>query len=482
MPVGVTGEICLGGPGLARGYLNRPELDAERFIYASFDPELRLYKTGDRGVQMPDGVIYFSGRVDRQIKIRGYRVEPDEIEMVLLAHPEISGAAVKASTRQNTVRIYAWLASKTLDEKAVRHYLRNRLPDYMVPGFIKVMDALPGNSSGKTDWKALPEITHREETENYKAPTTPLETELVTLWEDLLKHSPVGIHDNFFALGGDSLSAMNFFSGLDALSGKDNTVSLSFFIHHPTIAEIAQAFLKCISDKPVAVPLSDHPTAPTVFLAASGHGDAIRFQRLADTLGKRCSLVMLQPPLNTTSDHEKARTLDLVQHYADAIEAQTDGTFIIGGFSIGGILAIETAKELTRRNRPPQRTLLLETVYPGQILNNTRLWLTFVKLVRGLHILNININGRRLGAMISDQGLTRQIEMMKTYQVRPFDGPVDLIISNGLNWLSPLLFHRWKKCFSHPVRVLRVRGWHGSMFSADNVESLSQAIEKSLHK
>ena len=482
LPLGITGEIYLGGPGLARGYRNRPELDTERFIYAPFDSELRLYKTGDRGMMMPDGVVYFSGRADRQVKIRGHRVEPDEIETVLLAHPDITNAAVKAQPDNNSQSLHAWLASQSLDETAVRDYLHSKLPDYMVPGFIKVMDALPNNSSGKVDWQALPEITCSTEPHQYQPPSTPLEIELVTLWEDLLKRSPIGIHDNFFALGGDSLSAMSFLSGLDTLSGKETTVSLSFFIHHPTVAEIAQAFSKFVGDKPVAVTLSDNPMTPTVFIAASGHGDAARFQRLADALGKQCSLVMLQPPLTTSNDPLEQRNLNLAQHYADAIEAKADREFILGGFSIGGIVALETAKELIRRNRAPQRTLLLETVYPCPILNSARIWLAFVKLVKGLNILNINVNGRRLGTMLSDQGLTSQIEAMKIYRASSFDGPVDLIISNGLNLLSPLLFRRWKSQVSKPPRIMHVKGCHGSMFSANNVADLAKAIEKSLHK
>lgn len=494
VPLGVAGEIYLGGPGLARGYRNRPELDTERFINAPFHSGLRLYKTGDRGMMMPDGLVYFSGRVDRQVKIRGHRIEPDEIETVLLAHPEITNAAVKAKAANkdkaanknkaaiNSQSLHAWLASQSLDETAVREYLHSKLPDYMVPSFIKVMDTLPANSSGKVDWKALPEITQNTETSGYQAPSTPLEMELVTLWEDLLKRSPIGIHDNFFALGGDSLSAMSFLSGLDALSGKETTVSLSFFIHHPTIAEIAQAFSKFVGDKPVAVTLSDNPMAPTVFLAASGHGDVVRFQRLADALGTQCSLVMLQPPLTTSDDPLEQRNLNLAQHYADAIEAKADREFILGGFSIGGIVALETAKELTRRNHAPQRTLLMETVYPCPILNSARVWLAFVKMVKGLNILNLNVNGRRLGAMLSDQGLISQIEALNVYRASSFDGPVDLIISNGLNWLSPVLFRRWKTQLSKPLRILRVKGWHGSMFATDNVADLAQAIEKSLHK
>lgn len=482
VPFGVTGEIYLGGQGLARGYLNRPDQDTERFIQAAFNPNIRLYKTGDRGYLTSDGVLHFSGRVDRQVKVRGHRIEPDEIETVLLAHPSISGAAIKAKAHQGSHSLYAWIASKTISEQDVRHYLHSKLPDYMVPTFILVMEALPESASGKVDWNALPQITQGGETEGYVAPMSGLEMELVEMWQEILQRSPIGIHDNFFSLGGDSLSAMTFLSGLDALSGKETTLSLSFFIHHPTIAELAEAFLKFMGDKPIILPLSDHPTKPTFFLAASGHGDVVRFQRLADALGNRCSLVMLQPPLTTSEDSLECRTQTLAKSYADAIEAKAEGDIIIGGFSIGGVMAIETARELSLRNRAPRQTILLETVYPFQLFNSAKIWSVFVKIAKSMGILSLNINGRRLDTMFSDKGLTQQIEAMKVYRATPFDGPVDLVISDGLNWLKPVLFRPWKKCLLKPLRIRRVRGWHGSMFTSDNVEDLAEAINKSLNE
>jgi len=211
LPVGVPGEIYIGGDGLARGYLNRPELTAEKFVPDPFRrrPGARLYRTGDRGRRRPDGALEFLGRLDDQVKIRGFRVEVSEIEAVLREHPDVREAVVLAREDvPGTRRLAAYLvpANGEVSGAEVRRFLETKLPDYMVPSAFVLRDALPLTPNGKVDRKALAASGARLTVEErYVQPRSPAETTLAGIWARVLGVDRVGIHDNFFELGGDSI-------------------------------------------------------------------------------------------------------------------------------------------------------------------------------------------------------------------------------------------------------------------------------------
>ena len=208
-PIGVAGELYIGGAGLARGYLNRPELTAERFVASPFQPGERLYRTGDRVRWREDGVIEFLGRIDHQIKLRGYRIEPGEIEAVLQEDGAILQSLVMLrEDRPGDKRLVAYVVGQGIDVEAQRARLKGRLPDYMIPSALMVLDSLPLTPNGKVDRKALPVPEQDADASGYQAPRTPIETTLADIWGDTLKLSQVGIHDNFFDLGGHSLLAV----------------------------------------------------------------------------------------------------------------------------------------------------------------------------------------------------------------------------------------------------------------------------------
>jgi amino acid adenylation domain-containing protein len=267
VPVGVAGELHIGGIGVARGYLNRPALTAERFIPDPFSTiGARLYKTGDLVRYLPDGNIDYLGRLDHQVKVRGFRIELGEIETALAQHPRCDEAVVVARTDQPSAgghadtRLVAYIVENkeqsTEEHERVglrrevpgteglaaelRGYLRERLPEYMIPSAFVVLDELPLSANGKLDRKALPipAQTRRDVTPQYVAPRTPIEAAIAKIWTEVLGVTPIGIHDSFFELGGHSLLAAQLIARIRTSFGQE--LPLRRLFETPTIAGLAQ--------------------------------------------------------------------------------------------------------------------------------------------------------------------------------------------------------------------------------------------------
>jgi amino acid adenylation domain-containing protein len=237
VPIGVPGELYVGGAGVARGYLNRPELTAERFVDDPFAPG-RLYRTGDRVRWMADGTLEYLGRLDEQVKIRGFRIELGEIEVRLAEHPEVREAVVLArEDAPGDRRLVAYVVG-AVEADALRAHLRQGLPEYMVPGAFVVLDRLPLTAHGKVDRKALPapELASAEET--YVAPRTPVEEVLAGIWAEVLRLERVGVEESFFDLGGHSLLATRVVSRIRELF--DVELPLRALFEHRTVEELAR--------------------------------------------------------------------------------------------------------------------------------------------------------------------------------------------------------------------------------------------------
>ena len=247
LPIGVPGELHVGGSGLARGYINRPELTSERFIPDPFSdvPGARLYKTGDIARRRSDGNIEFLGRVDDQVKVRGFRVELGEIETVLGRHPALRGTAVLARTdASGDERLVAYIVPLRRPEPTVRElgdYLKERLPDYMVPSAFMTLDNLVLTPSGKVDRRALPapDPSGFRAENTYAEPRTPVEEQLVEIWEEVLGLERVGIRDDFFELGGHSLLATRVVSRVRGALRVE--LPLRYLFETPTVAGLALA-------------------------------------------------------------------------------------------------------------------------------------------------------------------------------------------------------------------------------------------------
>jgi amino acid adenylation domain-containing protein len=252
VPVGVVGEIAIGGAGLARGYLHRPGLTSARFVADPYGPAgSRLYRTGDLGRRRQDGTIEFVGRRDHQVKVRGHRIEPGEIEAALLARPGVADAVAVVRTKPGDdtrctedAQLTAYVVARTpggLDAAGVRAALAESLPEYLVPAHVVVLDRLPLTAAGKVDRAALPAPESRTATGEFVAPRNPVEAALAGLWEQVLGVAPVGVTDNFFTLGGHSLLAAQVAARTGAAVGLDVPARplLQALFETPTVAEIA---------------------------------------------------------------------------------------------------------------------------------------------------------------------------------------------------------------------------------------------------
>jgi hypothetical protein len=245
VPVGVAGELWIGGAQVAEGYVRRPELTAERFVPDPFRGEAgaRLYKTGDLARWNEDGSIAFLGRRDHQIKLRGYRIELGEIESVLAAHPDVEQAVALARRNGGETRLLAWVVSRGEPDAKLplrlRRWLEERLPEPMVPSAFVVLDALPVTPNGKVDRRALPEPdgTRPELESVYAAPSTSLERRIAEIWRSVLGVDRVGLRDNFFDLGGHSLLLVEVHDALRPVAPRP--ISVVDLFHHPTIEALA---------------------------------------------------------------------------------------------------------------------------------------------------------------------------------------------------------------------------------------------------
>ncbi|KOP26732.1 peptide synthetase [Hapalosiphon sp. MRB220] len=243
VPVGITGELYIGGAGLARGYFNQPKLTQEKFIPNPFGSgsESCIYKTGDLARYIPNGEIEYLGRIDDQVKLRGFRIELGEIEAVLQQHPAVrQGVVMLQEDVPGNQRLVAYLVAENAATDGLRQYLRQKLPEYMIPSVFVFLDSLPLTFNGKVNRRALPapENTSREVTSTFVAPRHPVEEVLAGIWTQVLGVFQVGIYDNFFELGGHSLLATQVISRIRKTFEID--IPLQFLFEFPTIAELAK--------------------------------------------------------------------------------------------------------------------------------------------------------------------------------------------------------------------------------------------------
>jgi amino acid adenylation domain-containing protein len=366
VPVNVVGELYIAGVGLARGYLERPELTAECFVSHRFDADTnaRLYRTGDLVRYLADGNVEFVGRVDDQLKIRGFRVEPGEVEAALREHPAVAAAVVVASEREMGHRqlvAYAVASTTARPPKGdLQDFLRTRLPAYLVPADVVWLDALPLSQNGKLDRAALRDAEEPREKATYVAPTSSMERVQAAIWTDVLGIERVGIDDNFFDLGGDSLLAALLFARTARQTGRD--IPLSILFRNPTIREVAKAIEQDDAREETSmVPLHPAGSRPPLILGHGVSGLLFRYTPLLRRLDPEQPVYGLCPTESMVGGRGRLRIEDLAQHYVqDILRRQPAGPYCLGGFCFGGVLVIEVAHQLESLGRTVATVVLFD--------------------------------------------------------------------------------------------------------------------------
>jgi amino acid adenylation domain-containing protein len=368
VPIGVPGHIYIGGAGMARGYLNRPELTAEKFVPDPFSaaPGARMYKTGDLARYQPDGNIEFLGRVDHQVKIRGFRIELGEIEAALAQHPAVREAVVLArEDAPDEKRLVAYVvADSTADE--LRRFLKDKLPEYMVPAVVVLLAALPVTPNGKVDRRALPapDRSRPELEKAFVAPRDELELQLAQIWEEVLGVRPVGVTDNFFELGGHSLLAVRLFAIIEKRLGKK--LPLMAVFQGATVEHLAGLLRQPATTGPQnsLVPIQSGGSKPPLFLVHPAGGHVFPYVHLAQLLGPDQPCYGLQARGLEEGQDPHTRIEDMAAWYIQALQTvQSTGPYLLGGWSMGGVVAFEMAQQLHAQG---QRVALL-AFFDGRI-------------------------------------------------------------------------------------------------------------------
>jgi pristinamycin I synthase-3/4 len=367
-PIGMPGELYIGGAGVTRGYLGRPDLTAERFLPDPFDagPGARMYRTGDRGRWRPDGALELFGRVDDQVKIRGNRVEPGEVEARLRECPGVSEAAVVAwPAGAPDARLVAYVVPTEGAEPSaagLRDLLRRALPEYMVPTAFVTLSALPLGPHGKLDRRALPPPERVVTTGRvYVEPRSLLEWQIAAIWEELLDTRPIGATDNFFELGGHSLLAVRMMHAVE--QGYGRRLPLPVLFESPTVRDLANALLDRgrIIVRSLITPVRSEGTRPPFFyLHGDAEGGGLHCRKLADALDREQPFYAVHPP--ALVDRELPTSVEaMAADYVREIRAiQPRGPFRLGGFCNGGVIAFEIARQLTAAGETVEALILLD--------------------------------------------------------------------------------------------------------------------------
>ena len=374
VPVGVPGELYIGGDGLARGYLNRPELTAERFIPHPFsnEPAARLYKTGDLARYRPDGTIEHLGRLDFQIKLRGFRIELGEIEAVLAEHPAVRQALVIAQEDVlGDKRLVAYVVlhkDQSAMVDALKSHVMKHVPNYMVPSVFVPLEVFPLTPNGKIDRCALPapETTRRTAKDAFVAPILLVHQQLAQIWEDLLEVRPIGIRDNFFDLGGNSFLAIRLVDRIEQDCGKK--LPLSTLFAGATIEHLATALLmQEVSDSlaPLVAVQASGSRRPFFFLHGEWMGGAFYSLELARYLGPDQPFYVLEPYNFDGLQVPPTFEAMAAAHIKSLRSVQPEGPFLLGGWCNGGLMAYEMARQLHAQGQAVDLLVLMDPDPPA---------------------------------------------------------------------------------------------------------------------
>jgi amino acid adenylation domain-containing protein len=408
VPIGVFGELYIGGFGLAKGYLNRPELTAEKFIPNSFDHEKEsyLYKTGDLARYLEDGNIEYLGRIDNQVKIRGFRIELGEVEVVLAQHPSIAETVVIAREDiPGDKRLVAYVIAQKeqLYNSELRSFLQERLPNYMIPSVFMFLDTLPRTPSGKVDRRALPapDASNIQLGTKFVPPSNPTEERLANIWADVLGVRDISIHDNFFDLGGQSLLAARLFAQINETFQRKLTLSTIF--QAPTIEQLAKVLSQSeyLPDSSYLVPIQPFGSKIPFFCIHGAQGEVLFLKSLTNHLSPDQPFYGIRSPGQNGETAPLTCIEDMAKLYIEEIKTiQPQGPYLLGGYSFGGLVAFEMAQQLQKQGQKVSLLALLDCYAPGSL--------------RSLSLINTGIKHFRNFLAIGPDYVLKKLKTLRT--------------------------------------------------------------------
>jgi thioesterase domain-containing protein/acyl carrier protein len=527
LPLGVAGEICITGAGVAKGYLNNEQLTTEKFVANPFGRG-QMYRTGDIGRWLPDGNIEFLGRMDEQVKIRGHRVEIGEIESVLQQCNFISQCVVVAKESGNgTKQLVCYVVPREyFDQDAIVAYLEARLPGYMIPSLFIEIKALPVTTNGKVDKNALP-APGAVLTDTYVAPRTALESTLVTIWQEVLGIEKVSIRDNFFELGGHSLLVVKTMAKIKAHTGRN--MPLGSLFQYPTVEKYARFLLENYPSENTKhiVPIkSGSGKLPLYIVCHIGIAPLSRFVPFAGLLDDQQPVYGIQLPEIDEMDSQAISIEGIASSYVtELLSHDPHGPYAFAGYSIGGLIAVEMAKQLKTRGKEVAFLGLFDTIaYTKEAMepvanrqaesagpaglygklkriaytwyykldNDLYLLKTDTKntirckknnLVRRIErLLNIRINTQpKSEAQLLWEAKKRlSMAVYIKYKLVPYDGSITLFRAKKRTlYFADSKFLGWKP-FAKSVSIVEAEGNHYTMFNPAHCKHLAKRVQQCL--
>ncbi|MGB7131472.1 MAG: amino acid adenylation domain-containing protein [Candidatus Sulfotelmatobacter sp.] len=528
VPIGVPGELYIGGVQVGRGYHNRPELTAERFLPDQFSgkPEARIYKTGDLCRWLEDGAIEYLGRMDFQVKVRGQRIELGEIEAVLSTHEAVKQCVVVARESEGDRALVAYFeprAESTVEIASLREHLKKQLPDYMVPAAFVRLNAIPLTPNGKVNRNDLPAPGNEQVDikDQYAAPQNPIEHMLVHLWAKVLRVKRVGVRDNFFELGGHSLLALRLLGEIEKVYGK--RLPLATFLQTPTIRQLSDILRKQEWEPSwrSLVPVRPGGSKPPLFLMHSHGGNVLEYFPVADHLDEEQPVYALQAQGLDGRIVTGRSVQEMVTAYLAEIKSlQPEGPYFLGGYCSGGVLAWEAAQQLRAQGERVALLVLIQTFHPScvQFKPTTtvfhRWWYRMKKRI-DLERENLSIHGKR---HITER-CQRALDIVRTKAVIGFDNlighsrrslsvpyilerlaiehngardkylpssyPGDVLLFRSIEQLSGLVADfslGWRDLIRGELEICEVRGHQENMLSEPNVTYIAGVLNSRLER
>lgn len=515
VPIGVMGDLYIGGVGVARGYANDPEKTRNSFIPDPFNSDLggMMYRTGDLGRMMPDLNMEFMGRKDNQVKIQGFRIELGEIESVLNSCDMVTNSVVLAKDdNEGKKMLVGYIVPKAkFDKDAIVNYLKTKVPQYMVPAVWMQLDELPLTSNGKIDRKSLPDIDIKASAKKvYIEPSTETEKVMAALWKESMGLDQISVDDNFFSLGGHSLMAVRILSKFEKKTGKN--LQLAVLFKYPDIRSLSD-FIDNSQTESIyksLVPIKASGNKAPIYIIHGEGLNVLNFSHLVTYMDSEQPIYGLQA-FGLIGDDEPLENLpDVAGYYLKEImQHNPNGPYLLAGYSFGGYVAVEMRKQLVAMGKQVKMLMMFDTnaekteykdwmLLPKKVKRHLPRLLSFIKTLfsHPIELLKqkyqlftqkrIEKNSQRDAKSFYQKIKNikqKHLIAFRKYQMEPFDDKVYLYRADiCVHYVNDPEFLGWKKFAKKGVELYHIPGDHLSMLQPPNVKEFASVLQKSINE